>query len=75
MKNIFVSFEDGDNLLLHVIDDVTVDECRSFAERASLKAVVDVYEIKDEEIQYYIIDNRFWIDTSEKVKALRTIIN
>lgn len=75
MKNIFVSFTDGENVLIHALDSLTEEEIATFAERARLCSIEDVYEIKDEEIQYYNIYNRCWIDTEEKAKALRTIIH
>lgn len=75
MKNIFVSFTDGENVLIHALDNLTEEEIATFAERAHLCSIEDVYEINDEEIQYYNVDNRCWIDTEEKAKALRTIIH
>lgn len=75
MKNVFISFTDGENVLIHALDNLTEEEIAIFAERAHLCSIEDVYEIKDEEIQYYNIDNRCWIDTEEKADKVRTIVS
>ena len=74
MKNIFISFEDGDSTLIYT-ENLTVEECEKFANKVSGSPVVDCYEIPDNDLQYYIIGGRIWIDTPEKENKVKAIIN
>ena len=74
MKNIFISFESGDSTLIYT-ENLSVEECGKFANKASGDVVIDCYEIADNDIQYYCINGRVWIDTPEKEDKVRAIIN
>ena len=79
MKNIFISFESGDSALMYT-ETLTAEECVKFAnvvnkEHAVLDAVIDCYEIADDDIQYYCINGLIWADTPERESRIRAIIN
>ena len=76
-RNIFISFENGNSVLVHVNDRVQIgcSTVKEWAEKATGNAVLEAYYIKDEEIQYYCFDDRVWIDTPEKAKKIEDFIN
>lgn len=72
IRNLFVSFEDGSNVLVYT-SELTEDEVQKWAEKSTGK-VIEVYHVPQEELQYYCIDDRVWADTPEKVKRVRDYI-
>ena len=74
MKNVFISFESGNNLLIYT-ENLTTEECEKIINKATDEVIVDCYEIADNDIQFYCIDERIWIDTPEKENKLRAMIN
>ncbi len=71
-KIYFISDKNGENTLLYCLS-LTEDEVRRFCKRCGVE-VVDIAEIKQEEIQYYCVDGRVWCDTPEKESVLRKLI-
>lgn len=73
MKNIFISFENGENLLMYT-ETLTTEECQKFAVKYAGSEVIDCYPIEDNDIQFYCIDGRIWADTPQKEEKVRNII-
>lgn len=69
MKNIIIKLASDENILVYA-NGLTVEECQKFAEACGCE-VADAYEIRQNEIQYYIIDERLSIDTPEKVERAK----
>jgi hypothetical protein len=74
MKNIFISLENGADVLFYT-NTLTIEDCQKFAEKTTGYKVIDCYLIEDNEIQFYCLDGRVWADTPEKENKVRTIIN
>lgn len=78
MRNVFVNFENGDSILVHINEQIKSIGCstiKKWAEKATDNKVLEAYYIKDEEIQYYCFDDRIWIDTPEKAKKILEFID
>lgn len=77
MAIFLISFADRETLAIYDnTETLTVEECRNFAETATRWRVVDAYEVKSEELQYYLIDSFVTIDTkrkADKIKNFRKI--
>ena len=73
VKNMFVSFENGDNCLVYT-EELTEDEVKRFAEKATSQSVIDIYCVPQEELQYYCINDRVWLETPEKAESVRKYI-
>lgn len=69
-KNLFVNFENGENILVHTYD-LSESEVKRFAELVTGERVLEVYHIPQEDLQYYCIDDRVYIDTPNKVENVR----
>ena len=69
MRNVIVEFEMGENVLIYAHDGLSNDTLRRLGER-NVGKVTDVYDIKNEEIQYYCIDGRCWYDTKERANRV-----
>ena len=52
---------------------MTEDEIKKMCEHCGIK-IVDIAEIRQDDIQYYCIDGRVWWDTPEKESAVRKVI-
>lgn len=77
IRNIFVSFEDGGNVLVYT-NQTTIGErdIKEWAELVTGNKVLEAYHVPQAELQYYCIDGRVWIDTEEKAnKIIETIKN
>ena len=74
MKNIFISLENGENVLIYT-ETLTTEECQKFADKTTGAKVIDCYPIEDNEIQLYCLDGRIWADTPEKEAKVKAIIN
>ena len=73
-KNFFVSFEDGSSILVYCNQpNIEEETIKKFAEKVTGDNVVEVYHVPQEDLQYYCIDNRVWVDSPEKAEKLRQI--
>lgn len=72
VKNIIIT-SDCETTLVYCLT-LTVDEVKKFAGYCKIN-VNDVYEVKDEELQYYCIDGRFYADTEAKENRIRKLIS
>lgn len=73
--NYFVSFKDGSSVLFYVsVTNIGELSIRRFAEKVTGTPVTECYHVPQDELQYYCIDGRVWIDTEEKAKKLLSII-
>ena len=68
VKNVFVS-DEKENTLIYCLT-LTEEEIRKFCETCDVHPI-DICELRDDEIQYYLIDGRVWIDTPEKETIVR----
>lgn len=72
-KNIFLNM--GDESVLVYCKTLSVDDVCKFAEAVLHEKPIEGYEVKQEELQYYCIDGRVWIDTPDKEKRALEIIS
>lgn len=72
VRNIIIS-DDNEITLVYCLT-LTIDEVTRYAKYCGLD-VDDVYEVKPEELQYYCIDGRAWLDTEQKEEKVRTILS
>ena len=68
-RNVLVSFEIGDNVLVYCDERLSNEQIKKLAEKA-VGHVVDIYEIRNDEIQYYCIEGRCWYDTDTQVEKV-----
>ena len=68
-KNMIIS-EKGINTLVYC-HTLTPNELSRWYEKVIGVKPTDVYPVRDEEIQYHIIDGRVWCDTEEKEAIVR----
>lgn len=77
MKNVIITdSKHNETTLVVCLDCVTLDELKQFFNKVVGKGsnvVTDIFELKDEEIQYYLIDGRVYI-TENNLKLFRDII-
>ena len=72
VKNWYVNLEDGESLLFYCDQpNIGPNTIRKFVENVLEKGVIEVYHVPQEELQYYCIDERVWVDTPEKAEKLR----
>ena len=70
-RNYFVSFENGDSCLVYVTPtNIGASSIKKFAEKCTGEKVIEVYHVPQEDLQYYCIGGRVWIDTEEKANKL-----
>lgn len=69
-KNIFVNFRDGTAALIHT-NTATVEDVETFLNEKALE-FVEAYEIKDEDIQYYLFDERLFAEKC-KINILKGV--
>lgn len=70
MKNIFIS--SSDNTLVHT-PSLTPEECQAWYRKATGKTPEDIFEISDDEIQFYLIDGRVF-NTEDDDRRVRQLI-
>lgn len=73
IKNIIVCGE-NETTLVYVLT-LTVEEVRKWCEAAKIEGLTDVYEVKQDELQYYCIDSRVWADTPKEEQRVRSLIS
>jgi hypothetical protein len=74
MRNVIIQFEMGESVLIYAHDELSNDVLKRLGER-NVGKVTDVYEVKQEEIQYYCIDGRCWYDTKERANRVLKFMN
>ena len=75
VKNWFVNMESGESLLFYCDQkNVGPTSIQKFVEKILGRKVVEVYHVPQEDLQYYCIDERVWIDTPEKAAKLLSTI-
>lgn len=75
INNWFIT-TDKEDVLVYAIDTLTECQIKDFIEKCAKVNVDDIYQLKDEEIQYYIIDGgRVFIDTPTKAERMLEYIN
>lgn len=72
MRNVFISFENGENVLIHT-QNLSVVSCKEFARKVCRNKVIDAYEITDDKVQYYCIDDRIVLTVEQEEKVRRII--
>lgn len=74
VKNYFVNFANGDTALIYVsVEGIDANVLKRFAERVSNTKVLEVYHVPQEDLQYYCIGGRVWIDTAEKAEKVKML--
>lgn len=74
VKNYFVNFANGDTALIYVsVAGIDANVLKRFAERVSNTKVLEVYHVPQEDLQYYCIGGRVWIDTAEKAEKVKML--
>lgn len=73
-KNYFVNFEDGSSALFYVDQpNVGPKTIQNYCEKITGDNVLEVYHVPQEDLQYYCIDERVWVDSPQKAEKLREI--
>lgn len=70
MKNLFVNFDNGDNILVYT-SELSEEEVWTWTEKVTGEKVTEVYHVPQEDLQYYCIGGRVWADTPEKADVIR----
>ena len=71
-RNVLVCFED-DNVLLFDVESLTCEQITEWAEKTCGNEVIDCFDIQDEELQYYIIDDRIPLTKERESLILKQI--
>lgn len=75
-SNIFVSTNNGDDVLVYVRDNLlSPSEVEQWARKAIGDNFNEAYEIREDEIQYYYISNRVWVVAKTKAERIRAYIS
>lgn len=69
LKNMIIS-DNGVNTLVYCLT-LTQGELAKWYEFVIGTKPTDVFEIREEEVQYYLIDGRVWCDTEKKEGVVR----
>lgn len=69
VKNMIIS-EKGVNTLVYC-NTLSPEELSKWYKKVIGVEPTDVYQVKNEEIQYHLIDGRVWCDTEEKEAMVR----
>lgn len=72
-KIYFVSTEQGENAIFYCLT-LTAMELKILCKNIGYD-VIDLVRLKQEDLQYYIIDSRIYVNTPEKERIVRKIIN
>ena len=73
-KIIIVILDTEELDVFYVLNDITTEELKDFVEKVTEHEVSDIFEEKQENLQYYCIDGRVWIDTIDKAIIMRAKI-
>lgn len=71
-RNVLVCFEE-DNVLLFNVESLTCEQITQWAKKVCGNEVVDCFDIQDNELQYYIIDERIKITQEKESLILKQI--
>lgn len=69
VRNVLVCFEMGENVLVYCDERLTNEQIKKLGEK-SVGQVNDIYEIRDDEVQYYCIDGRCYYYTDSQVEKV-----
>ena len=69
MRNVLVNFENGECVLVYAHDGLTNEDIKALGEK-NVGRVLDIYNLKTEELQFYCIDGRCWYDTKERANRV-----
>lgn len=72
---IFIAEINGETTVFYALSCVSADEVDKFINSVCKTRPADIFEEKQENLQYYCINGRVWLDTAEKVERMRRIIN
>lgn len=72
VKNILLQVG-GESVLVYTLT-LTIEDVCKYAELVLHEKPTDAYEVKQDELQYYCIDGRVYIDTPEKETAVLNYI-
>ena len=77
VANYFVNFEDGSSALFYVDNTYHIgpSTIQKYCEKVTGEKVLEVYHVPQEDLQYYCIDQRVWVnkpETAEKLKKIAT---
>ena len=77
VANYFVNFADGSSALFYVDTKFPIgaSTVKCYCEKVTGEEVLEVYHVPQEDLQYYCIDQRVWIDKKEKADKLIEIAN
>lgn len=74
VKNYFVNFANGETALFYVsVAGIDANVLKRFAERVTKTNVLEVYHVPQDDLQYYYIEGRVWIDTAEKAEKVKEL--
>lgn len=59
----------GENIVVYCDERLTNEQIKKLGEKA-VGQVSDIYEVRDDELQYYVIDGRCWYDTDAQVEKV-----
>lgn len=72
-RNVMICFE-YDNVCIRANEKLTNDQLKKLAIKSVGEEPKDIYEVKDEELQYYVIDGRCdYTSDSQVEKVLKYI--
>lgn len=71
-RNVLVCFED-DNVLLFDVESLTCEQITEWVEKTCGNEVIDCFDIQEEELQYYIIDDRIPLTKERESLILKQI--
>lgn len=74
VKNYLVDLSNGETVCVYVSDkSINENVLTRFAENVTNEKVLDCYEVPQDDLQYYCIEGRVWIDTAEKVEKVKEL--
>lgn len=74
VKNYLVDLSNGETVCVYVSDkSINENVLTRFAENVTNEKVLDCYEVPQDDLQYYYIEGRVWIDTAEKVEKVKML--
>ena len=74
VKNYFVNFTNGETALFYVsVEGIDANVLKRFAERVTKTNVLEVYHVPQEDLQYYCVEGRVWIDTAEQAETVKEL--
>lgn len=77
VANYFVNFADGSSALFYVDNGYQIgpNTIKKYCEKVTGEEVLEVYHVPQEDLQYYCIDQRVWVNKPETAEKLKEIAN